>query len=56
MICLLISAGKGPAECRMAAHGELAQAGERGLVHAEHDQLERGRPVRRYAGMGWTEG
>ena len=40
----------------MAAHGELAQAGERGLVHAEHDQLERGRPVRRFVGVRWTEG
>lgn len=40
----------------MAAHADLARVGERGLVHAEHDQLERGRQVRRFVGTGWKEG
>ncbi len=39
----------------MAAHTDLARAGEKGLVHAGHDQLERGREVRRFVGIGWRE-
>ncbi len=40
----------------MAAHADLARVGERGLLHAEHDQLERGREVRTFVGAGWKEG